>query len=177
MRSKAAPLLSRSAADPEDHYVRLLCLRRCRRSPHNVGRSSDFGILVLVSDGKLAEPQYSNKASDRLKWDTVVSTPVAADRARCEKVRAAKLRRAAVPVFGQVAQERQAMRGEGRGSSGLVAEWDKRPQRHGGRNAACLSQSREIATRLSSSNRWALLCCLSKCSLAILKSRRKRCTG
>ncbi|WEX91391.1 nucleotidyltransferase and HEPN domain-containing protein (plasmid) [Sinorhizobium garamanticum] len=42
--------------------------------PHTMkGYTSDFDILVLVSNRKLAEPQYWNRASDRLKWDKAIS--------------------------------------------------------------------------------------------------------
>ncbi len=40
------------------------------------GYRSDYDILVIVSSKKLAEPQYWDKASDRLMWDKGVSTPV-----------------------------------------------------------------------------------------------------
>ncbi|ASP88615.1 nucleotidyltransferase (plasmid) [Sinorhizobium meliloti] len=45
--------------------------------PHTMkGYRSDYDILVIVSSKKLAEPQYWDKASDRLMWDKGVSTPV-----------------------------------------------------------------------------------------------------
>lgn len=40
------------------------------------GYRSDYDILVMVSSKKLAEPQYWDKATDRLMWDKGVSTPV-----------------------------------------------------------------------------------------------------
>ncbi|MBP2469163.1 putative nucleotidyltransferase [Sinorhizobium meliloti] len=40
------------------------------------GYRSDYDILVIVSSKKLAEPQYWEKATDRLLWDKGVSTPV-----------------------------------------------------------------------------------------------------
>ncbi|RVN47242.1 nucleotidyltransferase and HEPN domain-containing protein [Sinorhizobium meliloti] len=45
--------------------------------PHTMkGYRSDYDILVIVSSKKLAEPQYWDKATDRLMWDKGVSTPV-----------------------------------------------------------------------------------------------------
>ncbi len=45
--------------------------------PHTMkGYRSDYDILVIVSSKKLAEPQYWEKATDRLLWDKGVSTPV-----------------------------------------------------------------------------------------------------
>ncbi|KKX33479.1 nucleotidyltransferase and HEPN domain-containing protein, partial [Rhizobium sp. LC145] len=45
--------------------------------PHTMkGYRSDYDILVIVSSKKLAEPQYWDKATDRLLWDKGVSTPV-----------------------------------------------------------------------------------------------------
>ncbi|CCM72305.1 DNA polymerase beta domain-containing protein region (plasmid) [Sinorhizobium meliloti Rm41] len=45
--------------------------------PHTMkGYRSDYDILVIVSSKKLAEPQYWDKATDRLMWDKAVSTPV-----------------------------------------------------------------------------------------------------
>ncbi|MCA1370235.1 nucleotidyltransferase and HEPN domain-containing protein [Bradyrhizobium sp. BRP14] len=45
--------------------------------PHTIkGYTSDFDILVLVSNRKLAEPRYWDGAADRLKWDKAISTPV-----------------------------------------------------------------------------------------------------
>lgn len=53
--------------------------------PHTMkGYTSDFDILVLVSNRKLAEPQYWDRASDRLKWDKAISPLVGPDRVRCE---------------------------------------------------------------------------------------------
>jgi len=45
--------------------------------PHTMkGYRSDYDILVIVNSKKLAEPEYWDKASDRLMWDKGVSTPV-----------------------------------------------------------------------------------------------------
>ncbi|MQW58841.1 nucleotidyltransferase and HEPN domain-containing protein [Sinorhizobium meliloti] len=45
--------------------------------PHTMkGYRSDYDILVIVSSKKLAEPQYWDKATDRLLWDKGISTPV-----------------------------------------------------------------------------------------------------
>ncbi|MFD2346944.1 HEPN domain-containing protein [Sinorhizobium terangae] len=45
--------------------------------PHTMkGYRSDYDILVIVNSKKLAEPQYWDKATDRLMWDKAVSTPV-----------------------------------------------------------------------------------------------------
>ncbi|RDL47964.1 hypothetical protein BLJAPNOD_05190 [Ensifer sp. M14] len=45
--------------------------------PHTMkGYRSDYDILVIVNTRKLAEPEYWDKATDRLMWDKVVSTPV-----------------------------------------------------------------------------------------------------
>ncbi|MCO6180926.1 nucleotidyltransferase and HEPN domain-containing protein [Ciceribacter sp. RN22] len=45
--------------------------------PHTMkGYRSDYDILVIVSSKKLAEPQYWDKATDRLLWDKAISTPV-----------------------------------------------------------------------------------------------------
>ncbi|WEX91325.1 nucleotidyltransferase and HEPN domain-containing protein [Sinorhizobium garamanticum] len=45
--------------------------------PHTMkGYRSDYDILVIVNSKKLAEPQYWDKATDRLMWDNGVSTPV-----------------------------------------------------------------------------------------------------
>ncbi|MCO6180760.1 nucleotidyltransferase and HEPN domain-containing protein [Ciceribacter sp. RN22] len=45
--------------------------------PHTMkGYRSDYDILVIVSSKKLAEPQYWDKATDRLMWDKSISTPV-----------------------------------------------------------------------------------------------------
>ncbi|WEX91066.1 nucleotidyltransferase and HEPN domain-containing protein [Sinorhizobium garamanticum] len=45
--------------------------------PHTMkGYRSDYDILVIVNSKKLAEPQYWDKATDRLMWDKGVSTPV-----------------------------------------------------------------------------------------------------
>ncbi|AWI61426.1 hypothetical protein AB395_00006249 (plasmid) [Sinorhizobium fredii CCBAU 45436] len=40
------------------------------------GYRSDYDILVIVNTKKLAEPEYWEKATDRLMWDKGVSTPV-----------------------------------------------------------------------------------------------------
>ncbi len=45
--------------------------------PHTMkGYRSDYDILVIVNAKKLAEPEYWDKATDRLIWDKGVSTPV-----------------------------------------------------------------------------------------------------
>ncbi|MBB4187286.1 hypothetical protein GGE07_003950 [Sinorhizobium terangae] len=45
--------------------------------PHTMkGYRSDYDILVIVNSKKLAEPEYWDKATDRLLWDKGVSTPV-----------------------------------------------------------------------------------------------------
>ncbi|MCA1439338.1 nucleotidyltransferase and HEPN domain-containing protein [Ensifer sp. IC4062] len=45
--------------------------------PHTMkGYRSDYDILVIVNSKKLAQPQYWDKATDRLMWDKGVSTPV-----------------------------------------------------------------------------------------------------
>ncbi|WFU88681.1 nucleotidyltransferase and HEPN domain-containing protein [Rhizobium sp. CC1099] len=45
--------------------------------PHTMkGYRSDYDILVLVNSKQLAEPQYWDKATDRLMWDKDVKTPV-----------------------------------------------------------------------------------------------------
>ncbi|OCP22475.1 nucleotidyltransferase and HEPN domain-containing protein [Ensifer sp. LC54] len=45
--------------------------------PHTMkGYRSDYDILVIVNSKKLAEPDYWDKATDRLMWDKGVSTPV-----------------------------------------------------------------------------------------------------
>ncbi|WFU87107.1 HEPN domain-containing protein [Rhizobium sp. CC1099] len=45
--------------------------------PHTMkGYRSDYDILVLVNSKQLAEPQYWDKATDRLIWDKDVETPV-----------------------------------------------------------------------------------------------------
>ncbi|MBK5571429.1 nucleotidyltransferase and HEPN domain-containing protein [Ensifer sp. SSB1] len=45
--------------------------------PHTMkGYRSDYDILVIVNSKKLAEPEYWDKATDRLMWDKSVSTPV-----------------------------------------------------------------------------------------------------
>ncbi|MBZ7927124.1 nucleotidyltransferase and HEPN domain-containing protein (plasmid) [Ensifer adhaerens] len=45
--------------------------------PHTMkGYRSDYDILVTVNSKKLAEPEYWDKATDRLMWDKGVSTPV-----------------------------------------------------------------------------------------------------
>ncbi|WP_354317779.1 nucleotidyltransferase and HEPN domain-containing protein [Sinorhizobium fredii] len=45
--------------------------------PHTIkGYRSDYDILVIVNTKKLAEPEYWEKAADRLMWDKGVSTPV-----------------------------------------------------------------------------------------------------
>ncbi|WP_429819445.1 nucleotidyltransferase and HEPN domain-containing protein [Ensifer sp. B1-9] len=45
--------------------------------PHTMkGYRSDYDILVIVNSKKLAEPEYWDKATDRLMWDKGVSTPV-----------------------------------------------------------------------------------------------------
>lgn len=45
--------------------------------PHTMkGYRSDYDILVIVNTRKLAEPEYWDKATDRLMWDKGVSTPV-----------------------------------------------------------------------------------------------------
>ncbi|WP_370050865.1 nucleotidyltransferase and HEPN domain-containing protein [Sinorhizobium fredii] len=45
--------------------------------PHTMkGYRSDYDILVIVNSKKLAEPEYWDKANDRLMWDKTVSTPV-----------------------------------------------------------------------------------------------------
>ncbi len=45
--------------------------------PHTMkGYRSDYDILVIVNSKKLAEPEYWDKATDRLMWDKRVSTPV-----------------------------------------------------------------------------------------------------
>uniref|UniRef100_UPI000B3548B2 nucleotidyltransferase and HEPN domain-containing protein n=1 Tax=Rhizobium sullae TaxID=50338 RepID=UPI000B3548B2 len=45
--------------------------------PHTMkGYRSDYDILVLVNSKQLAEPQYWEKATDRLMWDKQVKTPV-----------------------------------------------------------------------------------------------------
>ncbi|MHC2296372.1 nucleotidyltransferase and HEPN domain-containing protein [Rhizobium mongolense] len=45
--------------------------------PHTMkGYRSDYDILVLVNSKQLAEPQYWDKATDRLLWDKDVQTPV-----------------------------------------------------------------------------------------------------
>ena len=45
--------------------------------PHTTkGYRSDYDILVIVNSKKLAEPEYWDKATDRLTWDKSVSTPV-----------------------------------------------------------------------------------------------------
>ncbi|APG93846.1 nucleotidyltransferase and HEPN domain-containing protein [Sinorhizobium americanum] len=45
--------------------------------PHTMkGYRSDYDILVIVNSKKLAEPQYWDKATDRLMWDKGISAPV-----------------------------------------------------------------------------------------------------
>ncbi|MEI2298729.1 nucleotidyltransferase and HEPN domain-containing protein [Ensifer sp. MJa1] len=45
--------------------------------PHTMkGYRSDYDVLVIVNSKKLAEPEYWDKATDRLMWDKGVSTPV-----------------------------------------------------------------------------------------------------
>ncbi|QPB19561.1 nucleotidyltransferase and HEPN domain-containing protein [Rhizobium sp. 007] len=45
--------------------------------PHTMkGYRSDYDILVIVNSKQLAEPQYWDKATDRLLWDKQVKTPV-----------------------------------------------------------------------------------------------------
>ncbi|WP_087004580.1 nucleotidyltransferase and HEPN domain-containing protein [Rhizobium sullae] len=45
--------------------------------PHTMkGYRSDYDILVIVNSKQLAEPQYWEKATDRLMWDKQVKTPV-----------------------------------------------------------------------------------------------------
>ncbi|MBB4232308.1 nucleotidyltransferase and HEPN domain-containing protein [Rhizobium mongolense] len=45
--------------------------------PHTMkGYRSDYDILVLVNSKQLAEPQYWDKATDRLMWEKDVKTPV-----------------------------------------------------------------------------------------------------
>ncbi|AFL50677.1 putative nucleotidyltransferase/HEPN domain-containing protein [Sinorhizobium fredii] len=45
--------------------------------PHTLkGYRSDYDILVIVNSKKLAEPEYWDKATDRLMWDKGISTPV-----------------------------------------------------------------------------------------------------
>ncbi|MCA1368668.1 nucleotidyltransferase and HEPN domain-containing protein [Bradyrhizobium sp. BRP14] len=45
--------------------------------PHTMkGYRSDYDILVIVNTKKLGEPEYWDKATDRLMWDKGVSTPV-----------------------------------------------------------------------------------------------------
>ncbi|MEX2693368.1 nucleotidyltransferase and HEPN domain-containing protein [Rhizobium mongolense] len=45
--------------------------------PHTMkGYRSDYDILVIVNSKQLAEPQYWDKATDRLMWDKDVKTPV-----------------------------------------------------------------------------------------------------
>ncbi|TCU13672.1 nucleotidyltransferase and HEPN domain-containing protein [Rhizobium sullae] len=45
--------------------------------PHTMkGYRSDYDILVIVNSKQLAEPQYWEKATDRLMWDSDVKTPV-----------------------------------------------------------------------------------------------------
>ncbi|PKA44553.1 HEPN domain-containing protein (plasmid) [Rhizobium sullae] len=45
--------------------------------PHTMkGYRSDYDILVIVNSKQLAEPQYWEKATDRLLWDKDVKTPV-----------------------------------------------------------------------------------------------------
>ncbi|APG95381.1 nucleotidyltransferase and HEPN domain-containing protein [Sinorhizobium americanum] len=45
--------------------------------PHTMkGYRSDYDILVIVNSKKLAEPEYWDKATDRLMWDKGISTPV-----------------------------------------------------------------------------------------------------
>jgi predicted nucleotidyltransferase/HEPN domain-containing protein len=45
--------------------------------PHTMkGYRSDYDILVIVNTRKLAQPEYWDKATDRLLWDKEVSTPV-----------------------------------------------------------------------------------------------------
>ncbi|RAS07211.1 nucleotidyltransferase and HEPN domain-containing protein [Ensifer adhaerens] len=45
--------------------------------PHTMkGYRSDYDIFVIVNSKKLAEPEYWEKATDRLMWDKSVSTPV-----------------------------------------------------------------------------------------------------
>ncbi|WP_037144069.1 nucleotidyltransferase domain-containing protein, partial [Rhizobium sullae] len=45
--------------------------------PHTMkGYRSDYDILVIVNSKQLAEPQYWEKATDRLLWDKQVKTPV-----------------------------------------------------------------------------------------------------
>lgn len=45
--------------------------------PHTTkGYRSDYEILVIVNSKKLAEPEYWDKATDRLMWEKSVSTPV-----------------------------------------------------------------------------------------------------
>lgn len=65
MRSREAQPPLRSAGG-RPRYVR-------RRA---AGYRSDYDILVIASTKKLAEPQYWDKATDRLLWDKGVSTPV-----------------------------------------------------------------------------------------------------
>lgn len=65
MRSREAQPPLRSAGG-RPRYVR-------RRA---AGYRSDYDILVIASSKKLAEPQYWDKATDRLLWDKGVSTPV-----------------------------------------------------------------------------------------------------
>ncbi len=45
--------------------------------PHTMkGYRSDYDILVIVNSKKLADPEYWDKATDRLMWDKGISTPV-----------------------------------------------------------------------------------------------------
>ncbi|MGK9264995.1 nucleotidyltransferase and HEPN domain-containing protein [Sinorhizobium meliloti] len=45
--------------------------------PHTMkGYRSDYDILVIVNTRKLAQPEYWDRATDRLLWDKEVSTPV-----------------------------------------------------------------------------------------------------
>lgn len=45
--------------------------------PHTMkGYRSDYDILVIVNSKKLAEPEYWEKATDRLMWDKEISTPL-----------------------------------------------------------------------------------------------------
>ncbi|SDA69023.1 nucleotidyltransferase and HEPN domain-containing protein [Sinorhizobium sp. NFACC03] len=45
--------------------------------PHTMkGYRSDYDILVIVNTRKLAQPEYWDKATDRLMWDKGVSTPI-----------------------------------------------------------------------------------------------------
>jgi predicted nucleotidyltransferase/HEPN domain-containing protein len=45
--------------------------------PHTMkGYRSDYDVLVIVNSKKLAEPEYWDKATDRLMWEAGIETPV-----------------------------------------------------------------------------------------------------